>query len=167
MKILKRIATALALASACVALSGNQVGADDGKNYPGSVCVKLNGSGGNAIYNWSGIGNDAVGSALSVDCPAMKDGGGTVSAFARVLDKSSGNISCTLVDVYVVAGESGATFHADTDTDSTSGTSNNWQDLTFPAQTTGSASYKFMACSIPANNLTGPSYVQSFNIVES
>jgi hypothetical protein len=75
--------------------------AEDGKNYPGSMCIRW--SGGSPSYAYSSIGNPSAASDLKVDCPVVKDGiaENIKSGWVRVTDRhTTRNISCTLVSVY-------------------------------------------------------------------
>jgi hypothetical protein len=162
-KIANRIARVSWMACACIILVASQAFAD-GKNYPGSVCVKW-GTGGIVTISSSRIGNSSVSTTLEIDCPAMKDGGATTSGFARVLDRnSSSSIQCSLVDAHVLLTD--AVVYTDFDSDSSTGSSNTHQELTFGSQTSAASSYKYLACSIPPTDI-GTSYVAMFNIDEA
>ena len=53
-----------------VVLSAVQVHASDGKNYPGSLCVRWSGTS-TPVYNFSAIGNPSATTELRLDCPVV------------------------------------------------------------------------------------------------
>jgi hypothetical protein len=79
-----------------VALGAVSVYADDGKNYPGSMCVRFAGPA--PVYNNSGIGNPGT-TDLLVDCPAVKDATSIRGGWVRVVDlndNTDARVQCEL-----------------------------------------------------------------------
>ena len=78
--------------------SVSQVHATDGKNYPGSMCIRVTGGGGIPTISDGGIGNASSTSTMRLECPAIKDQAFNIdSGWVLVYDRHfSQAVKCSL-----------------------------------------------------------------------
>ena len=157
----------LIIASIAVTWTAGERSADanDRKNYAGSECAKRD-SAGIVTYSFSRIGNASTVDAMWVDCPVVKDAGGTASAWVHVLDRNpSQAVECILMDAYVLTTD--ATVYFWSDGKSSTGSVNRHQELIYGSMLSNAASHKFIACRIPPSSSGNVSYVASYSVDES
>ena len=167
------------MAGVMTAINSSPVYADDTKNYPGAMCIRLSNSGGNPVNVWAGGLSNDNDHALFVICPAIKDvmNQRIKSGKVRVWDAnpSTGqDIECrlnsyrfeTLGQVGSFSGlvkSTGGIFWEQTLTELV---------FSMPAtDSTNSNSHYFYTCKIPPRYSTADgrryvSYISSYSIVE-
>jgi hypothetical protein len=140
------------------------VHAVDGKNYPGSNCVRV--SGATPIYGESAIGNPSTTTGLSVDCPAVKDATNIQSGWVRVIDNHTTQVvSCTLVCV----SRSGTTTSSCVRQDFSTGSSASVQELSFGSLTClgcNNRAHYYYSCYIPPTQ-AGTSWIRTYQVLEN
>jgi hypothetical protein len=155
----------LSLVTIAMATLGiSQVHAVDGKNYPGSMCVRWSGTS-TPVYNFSAIGNPSSTTWLYLDCPAVKDASNIASGWVRMLDRHySSNISCRLYSVYA---STGGYYGWVTPVVSSTGSSANPQHRPFGGIGGNSIAHYYYSCSIPPTYSGYVSYITSYQVSEN
>ncbi len=139
--------------------------ADDGKQYPGSFCVRW--SGGTPTYSWSRIGNTHTSSALRVDCPVVKDTiyGDINDGTVRVIDQHfTQSVSCNLVSFYVT--DTGGLAAWASGNKETVGSSPEPKELLFGSIGANSRSHYFYSCQIPPRYEGETSWLINYRVDE-
>jgi hypothetical protein len=147
-----------------VLLSVLPVHALDGKNYPGSMCVRWSGTS-TPIYNFSAIGNPSATTDLRLDCPVIKDATNISSGWVRVIDQHySDNVGCNLNSLYRSGGSYVGWW---TPWVSSVGSSGNPQHLGFGSVGANSLTHYYYSCRIPPTYGGNLSYITSYNVTEN
>jgi len=151
------MSTAILIAS----ISASTAYAVDGKNYPGSMCVRWNG--GTPVYDGSSIGNSSPSTPLYLDCPAVKDATNIRSGWVRVIDRHySENVRCNLV-----VSETIGTGHP-LGWQSSNGSNNQQQILRWNSGAGAqNHSYYYYSCVIPPAYNGARSYINSYQVQEN
>ncbi len=147
-----------------VALSAVQVHAVDGKNYPGSLCVRWSGTS-TPVYNFSAIGNPSATTELRVDCPVVKDASNIQSGWVLVVDQHDNDgIGCNLNSLY----RSGGGYAGwSTPWVSSVGRSDDAQPLGFGSVGSNNLTHYYYSCRIPPTDAGRISYITSYHVREN
>lgn len=141
--------------------------ATDGKNYPGSLCVRWSGST-EIVYNFGQIGNDSSKTWLHLDCPAVKDSHSIIRSWVRVWDRQYGqydDIYCRLYSMYLKdSGGMSGWFGPEAKSEGGGGA----QMLETGSPGDNSLSHYYFSCRIPPTDEYGRiSYIATYNVVEN
>jgi hypothetical protein len=156
---------ALLIVLSLVVLSAVPVHAVDGKNYPGSMCVRF--SGPTPVYGQSAIGNPSTTAELRLDCPVVKDENNIRSGWVRVIDRhTTASVGCNLNCV----SRSGSTPTAcSTPLFVSVGSSDTTQHLSFGSLTCSacnSFAHYYYSCRIPPTQ-AGTSWIWTYQVLEN
>jgi hypothetical protein len=146
-----------------MALSAVPVQAEDGKNYPGSMCVRFAGPA--PFYHNSGIGNPGS-TDLLVDCPAIKDATNIRSGWVRVVDRNpNADVRCELRSLI----RAGSTWDGcGTGFVSSAGNPVTTLHLSFPGLSCSTPLHHyFYSCRIPPAVNGSISYITSYQVNEN
>ena len=136
----------------------------DGKNYPGSMCVRWAGTS-TPVYNFSAIGNPSATTDLRLDCPVVKDAASIQSGWVRVIDQHyNDDVGCSLNSFYRSEGGYVGWW---TPWVSSSGSSPNPQHLGFGSVGANSLTHYYYSCRIPPTYAGNISYITSYHVTEN
>jgi hypothetical protein len=142
---------------------------DDGKSYPGSMCVRWGGSNEPQLM-FSAIGNPDSNSWLFVDCPAIKDDvhkdASINSGIVYVIDKHpSEDVSCNLNSFYRSRDGRWRGWWSPQVSSVTFGAER--QSLWFSSLWGNGYTHYYFSCRIPPRSWNGNSYIVSYRIIEN
>ena len=140
--------------------------AADAKIYPGSMCVRYDGTN-TPGYNFSAIGNPSDSTWLLLDCPIVRDHTDRTisSGVVQVIDLHfSEQVYCSLNSFY----RSGDAFLGWwTQPKASSGTSTGQQTLSFGGVGSNSLAHYYYSCGIPPKYNGQVSYIISYKVNEN
>lgn len=149
-----------------VIMGFSPAGAEDGKLYPGSMCVRYAGTS-TPSYNFSAIGNPSTSSWLYVDCPVVHDSmnHSIRNGYVNMIDMNySSNVRCSLNSFY----RSGGSWYGWwSPSKSSSGSGSSPQRIYYSGLGSNSSSHYYYSCQIPPRYSGNTSYLGSYYVSEN
>jgi hypothetical protein len=149
-----------------ITMSASLALAEDGKIYPGSLCVRYAGTS-TPSYNFSAIGNPSNSSWLYLDCPVIHDSinGSIHDGWVDTIDSHySSDVRCSLNSFY----RSGSSWYGWWSPNRhSSGSGSHKQRLYYSGLGSNSSSHQYLSCRIPPRYSGNTSYIISYRVDEN